>query len=176
MSAWKGVVGTGFTADAFDAYVDGVQLGAWSPEFVVLHNTAIPTLADWHKVPGARRMQGLVSYYRDDQKWSGGPHLFVADDLIWVFTPLTVPGVHAPSWNGVAWGVETVGDYAKEQLTAAVRGNLVRALAALHRRGELDPDDLKLHKQDPKTTHKGCPGVYLASVRDEIVSEVKGLL
>ena len=24
-----------------------------------------------------------------------GPHLFVADDLIWVFTPLPTPGIHS---------------------------------------------------------------------------------
>lgn len=61
-------------------------------------------------------MQNLQSYYRDTMKWSGGPHLFVADDLVWAFTPLTVPGVHSPSWNNVSWGVELVGDYSTEQI------------------------------------------------------------
>ncbi|HEV2715317.1 MAG TPA: hypothetical protein VGU64_08645, partial [Terriglobales bacterium] len=74
------------------------------------------TFADWHKHSGEERMRALERYYRDENHWSGGPHLFVADDLMWVFTPLNVPGVHSPSWNRVAWGVELVGDYDKEPL------------------------------------------------------------
>jgi len=106
MPAWKGIVGKGFTPDDFAAYVAGLTFTAWRPSFVVLHNTAVPTFAQWHSVPGTTRMQNLQSYYRDTQKWSGGPHLFVADDLIWVFTPLTdreytlLPGTSFPGvWN-----------------------------------------------------------------------------
>ena len=69
----------------------------------------------------------LLMHYRNP------PHLFVADDLIWVFTPLTVAGVHSPSWNDVAWGVEMVGEYDIETFGDAVRDNTVSALAALHR-------------------------------------------
>ena len=45
-------------------------------------------------------MRNLEAYYRDEQDWSAGPHLFVADDLIWVFTPLRTSWVHSPSWDG----------------------------------------------------------------------------
>jgi hypothetical protein len=123
-----------------------------------LHNTQIPTLAQWHSESGKARMNGFVEYYRDEQGWSAGPHLFVADDVIWVFTPLSTPGVHAPSWNRVAWGVELVGDYDNEAMPDALRENAVSALAALHVLGNLDPATLKLHKEDPLTTHKSCPG------------------
>ena len=81
MPNWKGIVGKGFAADDFVAYVQTVSLTNWYPQFVVVHNTCIPKLADWHKVPGLTRMSNLQSYYRDTQHWSGGPHLFVADDL-----------------------------------------------------------------------------------------------
>src|SRR5882757_7241114 len=87
--AWKGIVGQGYTKEAFGDYVKGLTFGLWRPSFVVLHNTAVPTFAQWHDVPGAQRMQNLQSYYRDTQRWSAGPHLFIADDLIWVFNPLT---------------------------------------------------------------------------------------
>src|SRR6266851_1193049 len=110
MAQWKGIVGHGFTPEEFDHYVASLIFGAWRPQFVVLHNTASPRLSQWHSVPGVQRMRGLETYYRDTQGWSAGPHLFVADDLIWVFTPLTTSGVHAPSWNHVSWGVEMVGD------------------------------------------------------------------
>lgn len=158
MPRWKGIVGEGFTPAAFDAYVRQLAFGAWRPSFVVLHNTEVPRFSDWHRVPGKRRMEGLARYYRDDQGWSAGPHLFVADDLIWVFTPLTTSGVHSPSWNGISWGVEMVGDYRAELLDRRVRDNTVHALATLHSVLGLDPQKLRLHKEDPGTTHRGCPG------------------
>jgi len=161
MASWKGIVGTGFHQEDFKDYVAGLSFANWRPSFVVLHNTGIPTFAQWHDVPGATRMQNLQSYYRDTQGWSGGPHLFVADDLIWVFTPLTVPGVHSPSWNSLSWGVELVGDYSKEQMVPALRSNAISALATLHGALGLTPSTLRLHREDPLTTHL-CPGATVS--------------
>jgi hypothetical protein len=158
MPAWKGIVGRSFTAADFSTYLATVIFSSWRPQFVVVHNTFIPKLADWHSVPGATRMIGLQAFYRDQQKWSAGPHLFVADDLIWAFTPLNTPGVHSPSWNAISWGVEMVGDYSTEPFGPAVRDNAVAALAGLHKLVGLDPRTLHLHKEDPLTTHKQCPG------------------
>jgi hypothetical protein len=174
MDTWKGIVGRGFSAEAFDAYVFSLTFMGWTPQFVVLHNTADPTLAHWHDVPGDSRMRGLEDYYRDTQKWSAGPHLFVADDLIWVFTPVTTSGVHSPSWNSISWGVELVGDYSVEPLSAQVRQNATAALATLHRVAQLDPSTLRLHKEDPLTTHKGCPGDNI--VKADVISWVQGAL
>lgn len=153
---WKGIVGKGFTSADFIDYVFQIKMGVWHPNFVVLHNTYMPKLSQWHSVPGEQRMKNLEVYYRDQQKWSGGPHLFVADDLIWVFTPLTMPGVHSPSWNQISWGVEMVGDYDTEPFT--IQDNVIAALATLHKFGKLNPSLLKFHKEDPRTTHKECPG------------------
>ena len=98
MPVWKGIIGKGFTAIDFSEYVKTVVFDTWRPQFVVLHNTAVPTFAQWHNVSGEQRMKNLESFYRDTQKWSAGPHLFVADDLIWVFTPLNtnVKGTVSP--------------------------------------------------------------------------------
>src|SRR6516225_6793718 len=166
---WQGIIGQGFTADDFDGYVSTVSLVSWQPEFIVLHNTAIPTLSDWHSVPGEVRMRNLESYYRDELHWSAGPHLFVADDLIWVFTPLNVPGVHSPSWNSISWGVEVVGNYAVEWFDSAVRDNAMSALASLHAIVGLDPNTLRLHKEDPKTTHD-CPGKNI--IKAEVIQGI----
>jgi hypothetical protein len=97
MPAWKGIVGRGFTAPDFQQYVQTIKLTAWRPQFIVLHNTFISRLADWHQVSGEQRIQNLQHYYRDVQGWSAGPHLFIADDLIWAFTSLDTPGGHSPS-------------------------------------------------------------------------------
>jgi hypothetical protein len=158
MGTWKGIIGQGFTSDQFDEYVSTVSFGAWRPQFVVLHNTAVPKLSDWHSVSGADRMRNLANFNQNIQHWSAGPHLFVADDLIWVFTPLNVAGVHSPSWNSISWGVEMVGDYQVEAFDAQVRDNVAAALASLHAILGLDPNTLHFHKEDPKTTHKTCPG------------------
>ena len=110
-------------------------------------------------------MKNLVSYYRDEQHWSAGPHLFVADDEILAFTPLTVPGTHTPSWNSMSWGVETVGNFDAEAFEGSVRENLIATLASLHALMGWDPANyvrgssgLHFHKEDKATTYKDCPG------------------
>jgi peptidoglycan hydrolase-like protein with peptidoglycan-binding domain len=158
MTQWKGIVGKGFSPLEFQAYVNQLTFGAWRPSFVVLHNTSEPRLSQWHSTPGEQRMLNLQDYYKNTEHWSAGPHLFVADDKIWVFTPLTVSGVHSPSWNAFSWGVEMVGEYEEEAFSPAVRENTIDALATLHAAIGLDPASLRFHKEDPLTTHKECPG------------------
>ena len=170
MPNWKGIVGTNFNAADFDHYIATVQFNAWRPQFVVLHNTAVPKLSDWHNVSGSARMRGLADFYQNQQKWSAGPHLFVADDFIWVFTPLNVSGVHSPSWNNIAWGVEMVGDYEVEAFDPSVRENVLSALTSMHATLGLDPNTLRLHKEDPLTTHN-CPGKNI--VKAEIISGIQ---
>src|SRR5438477_12996187 len=92
MANWKGIIGRGFRPQEFKDYVGTLSFGDWRPQFIVLHNTSAPKLSQWHSHPGEERMRNLEAYYRDEQGWSAGPHLFVADDLIWAFTPLTTSG------------------------------------------------------------------------------------
>lgn len=171
MVEWKGIVAKGFTPDDFDKYVSNLNLDAWQPSFVVLHHTEIPRISDWHAIPGVERMRNFEKYYRDEMGWSAGPHLFVADDLIWVLTPLTTPGVHSPSWNSMAWGVEMIGNYSEEPLNPGVYNNSIRALVALHSRLNLDPATLRFHKEDDKTDHKDCPGVRI--VKTTVIDDIR---
>jgi hypothetical protein len=53
--------------------------------------------------------------------------------------------------------VELVGDYSKEQMNPDLLANAVSAIATLHGALGLDPSTLKLHREDPLTTHI-CPG------------------
>lgn len=171
---WQGIVGRPMSPAEFASYVDALVMRDWKPQFVVVHNTGIPTFSAWHRVPGATRMRALESYYRDDQKWSAGPHVFVADDFIWPFTPLYTHGVHAPSWNDVAWGVESVGDWNKESVPPALYSNLVSTLVTLHRKGVLNPSTIRFHKEDPLTEHKVCPGSKL--VKPTLIVDVLRLM
>jgi len=170
---WTTPICKRFSAADFDAYVRGLTITAWRPSFVVLHNSYDPTLSVrvpgrdfWPDFPGDSHMRGFVKYYRDELKWHAGPHLFVEPEGIWVFTPLTAPGVHSPSWNAVSWGVEMIGDFSLEQLPEGMRANLASGLATLHRAAGLEPSTLRLHHQDPATTHRDCPGssIVLADV------------
>jgi hypothetical protein len=161
MPAWKGIVGRSFAPEGFAAYLKTLSWDDWQPQFIVLHNTGEPTLAQRPEGLTYQHILGLQSYYRDEQGWSGGPHLFVDDRQIWVFTPLTVPGVHSPSWNSLALGVEMLGDYDSEEFDsgrgAQVRDNAVAAIAILSAALGLDPETMRLHREDPKTDHH-CPG------------------
>ena len=158
---WKGIVGISYTVEEFDSYCHALRWSGWRPSFVVLHNTASPSLQQRPNGLTHQHILNLEKFYRDDQKWSAGPHLFVDDRQIWVFTPLTVSGVHSPSYNKLALGVEMLGDYDKEEFNTGrglkVQKNSVAAIATLSAVLGLDPDTMKLHKEDSRTTHQ-CPG------------------
>ncbi len=168
---WRGIVGKGFTIPQFEQYLSALKFTTWRPRFVVVHNTAAPTREQWMhgKTPPHQRILNLENYFKNERKWSAGPHLFVAPDLIWVFTPLTVPGVHSPSWNGISWGVEVVGDFDREDFEPSKR-NTVAALALMHSTRGLDPNTLRFHKEDPKTTH-ACPGKNM--VKSKLIASIE---
>jgi hypothetical protein len=161
--AWKGIVGQNFTPDEFREYVAGLSWDDWQPEFIVLHHTAVPSLAQRpHGFNGAS-MSGLTRYYRDELGWRSGPHLFVDDQPagIWVFTTLTTPGVHAKSFNSRSLGLEMLGNYDVEDFGsgrgALVRDNAVAAIAILSAALGIAPDTMMCHRDEPNTT-KSCPG------------------
>lgn len=175
--AWKEIVGSAFNVKDFDVYCHGLAWNAWRPSFIVLHNTDVPSLSQRPNGFTKTHMQNLVGYYRDEQGWSAGPHLFVDDKQIWVFTPLTMSGVHSPKWNKLALGVEMLGDYDKDSFTTGrglqVRRNAVAAIATLSAVLGLDPMSMKLHREDPLTTH-ACPGTNVRKL--EVIQEVQDLI
>jgi len=161
---WKPIVGRLFTPHAFESYVASLQFGLWRPQFIVVHNTSAPDLKTWEgwqqrkpPVTDEKWAQNLVGYYRDQQHWSGG---------------------HSPAWNSISWGIETVGEFEREPFAGPVRDNLISALATLHAAAGLSPlpylighHGLHFHKEDPKTTHKSCPGRNM--VKAELVAAVQ---
>jgi len=178
MAKWKGIVGEAFTPEEFREYVAGLTWGSWWPDFIVLHHTAIPSLAQRPDGFNQGSMSGLTRYYRDELGWSAGPHLFVDDHQIWVFTPLTTPGVHAKSFNSRSLGVEMLGNYDVEAFNsgrgALVRDNAVAAIAILTAALGIDPASMVGHRDEPSTT-KTCPGgnvdteAFIWAVRDYLV-------
>jgi hypothetical protein len=158
---WKRIDGRGMDVPQFRAHVATLQFTTWRPSFMTLHNTAAPTLEQWKAYPAEKRIRNLEAYYRDQMGWSAGPHAFVAHDKIWLFTPFTTPGVHTPSWNGTALGIELVGDYAREDDDRGdgfkAKMNCVAVFGELHMKLGLNPETIRLHKEDTRTDHD-CPG------------------
>lgn len=183
--SWRGIVGRSFTPDAFEQYVASLRFNLWRPRFIVVHNTSVPDTKTWQgwqsrnpPMTDEHWAQNLVGYYRDQQHWQAGPHLFVTPAGILAFSPLIGPGTHSPAWNSISWGVETVGEFETDPFTGAVRDNLVAALAILHAAAGLSPlpyalgaQGLHLHKEDPLTTHKHCPGKNI--VKADLVAAVQ---
>lgn len=179
-----------FSQEDFRRYVATLAWPTWRPSKIVWHNTAAPSLAQWIKsadadrfnglVPGTTRIGNLERFFRDNQGWSGCPHLFVANDLIWVMNPLTARGTHSPSFNTTALGIEMVGDFAAEDDDAGeglrVKRNTIFASAVLCQALGLDPQSaIYLHKQDPRTTHD-CPGIDIARDKISMIAEVCDLM
>jgi hypothetical protein len=175
------IVGQRFTLIEFASYLKKNvaprlrKSGNWKPQFIVLHHTGIPSISQRPRGFTNDNMPSLARYYGINQGWRTGPHLFVDQNGIWVFTPLTQSGTHSPSWNRMAWGIEQLGDYTKESYDAGqgekIRDNAVGAIAILSIAINLNVDTLHFHFEDPRTTHKSCPGS--ACKKADVISKVK---
>ena len=172
------IIGKSFTPAEFALYVKGLNLlnRGWTGKFCVLHNTSVPSLAQRPDGFTYQQMLNLASYY-EGLGWHAGPHLFVDDKAIWVFSPLNLLGVHSPSWNHESYGVEQLGEYETEEYGGSVRGSAVRAnavaaMAILCHAVGIDSHSMRLHKEDPLTTHKSCPGHFCADTKEDIMDRV----
>jgi hypothetical protein len=94
-----------------------------------------------------------------------------------VFTPLIVSGTHSPSWNKVALGIEMLGDFETEAFDSGrgleVRKNAVAALATVSAILGIAPDTMRLHREDPLTTH-ACPGKNVRKL--DVIQAVQDLI
>jgi GH24 family phage-related lysozyme (muramidase) len=183
MAAWKGgFTGEHFSVEDFKDYVEALTI-PWHPQGVVLHNTDAPNLAQARATKGGypQRVRNIAPHYKN-QGWSGGPHLFVCEDRnIYTGTPLKEKGTHSPSWNGTYWGLEMMADFDLGQDDddagpgLAVKETACWVIAILLNKLGLPANNttIKLHKEDPRTTHK-CPGADI--IKADIVERVSTYL
>jgi hypothetical protein len=176
-----------YTADEFEGWLLNAfafdPARDWRPRFVVLHNTSEPTIAQRPHGFTAQHMVNIRDGYESKTPpWHAGPHVFVDQNGVWLFSDMRAPGVHSPSWNGESWGMELLGEYEVEAAQtgpgAAIVANAVRALAAMHLKARLDSSTIHLHKWDPKTDHKSCPGrnIDLGDVQHRVHNRVIELM
>lgn len=154
-------IGKGLTREEFTTYVQSYAFGSIPPDFVILHHTAIPgsVAAPYpgHKTQWDSGEEGLTEaqiytkrlkkltnikeYYRTEHQWSRGPHLFIDDKWIWLFTPMDTPGIHAKEGNRYteqgklhySVGIEVVGYYENVTWPGPVLANVGHAVAELRR-------------------------------------------
>jgi hypothetical protein len=169
------LVGIGFTVADFKQYLDTLQLKGWKPSFFVLHNTTIPSLQGLPNGFSESGIVNLINFYTKVQGWKGAPHLIIDDKKIWVMNALIKPGIHSPSWNKSSLGIVMLGDYDTEELNTGrgkeVLENTIAAIAFLEKKFGINPDSIKFHKEDPKTTHSNCPGKNVE--KEMIITESK---
>lgn len=176
---WGGIVGERVSVLDIREVVRAIDWSKWRPDFIVLHNTAAPSLDDRPTGFTRQHMLNLEKYYRDDKGWPSGPHFFVDDFGIWLFSPMNKPGTHSPSWNSRSIGIEMLGDYNRESFTYG-RGNVVATntaylIAALSGHLGFSPNAWKFHMEDPRTTHD-CPGKNARNARGTLTATIGNLM
>lgn len=156
-------IGTPLTLVEFVAYVKVYNFGSIPPDQLVIHNTANPD-ASWASLgtsdstwwdrdeaglsPTAirnkrqKQLDAIKAYYVG-LEWSAGPHLFVDERWIWLFTPMAEIGIHAKEGNSYrdttghlhyTIGIETVGWFGRNGWPPAMQALLSGAVRALRDR------------------------------------------
>jgi hypothetical protein len=154
--------GRPFTAPEFAAYISTYDIGTIPPDFVVIHNSAIPD-ASWarYRTDGStwwdrdesglsettiknkrnKQLDGIKNYYKA-LGWPAGPHLFIDERWIWLFTPLRQVGIHAAEGNSYtvggrlhySVGVEMIGYFGRSTYHPQQSVLLRAALTAIRNR------------------------------------------
>lgn len=139
------------TLNEFQEYVLKFNFGSTLPSKLVIHHTWKPTKERW---AGEKTILALKKYY-EGKGWPVGPHIFVAEDGIWLFTPMNQDGIHATSLNPNSIGIEVVGDYDEEKWSGTTKINALGAIKSLMNRLNLTNKNIYFHRD---VSSKSCPG------------------
>jgi len=150
------------TIEQFVKHVEGLTFPKGMPNRIFLHHTWRPTRETW---AGIKTIMGMKAYYEkqrwyDEQGrlhegWTAAPHVFVADDGIWLFSDLNYDGVGVAGHNRDSLHVEMVGDFDVSLPDGPTWTNTVAVLGALCERINLPATQFNFHR-DYST--KTCPG------------------
>lgn len=135
----------------FEDYIRDYYFGSRPANKLVIHHTWRPTKEQWQ---GQKSINGLKAYY-ERKGWPAGPHLFIADDGIWLFSPMRKNGIHASKLNHRSVGIEVVGDYDGVKWEGQTYYNALGAIKALTDRLNLSENDIYFHRD---VSPKSCPG------------------
>jgi hypothetical protein len=156
-------IGKALTAEEFIAYVRDYDFGPIPPDFVVLHHSGIPSTRHaryqdpkfdvWDggeeglsdeaiTARRLRKLNNIKEYYRTAPalEWDRGPHLYIDDRYIYLFSPMAEEGIHARWGNGFtdgrgnfhySIGIEVFGYYEQVRWPEPVARLVGVAVAAL---------------------------------------------
>ncbi|MFH0838389.1 MAG: peptidoglycan recognition family protein [Patescibacteria group bacterium] len=141
----------------FISYIATYNFGTQPADKLVIHHTWRPAKDKWG---GASSIQGLKRYY-EGKGWPAGPHLFVAEDGIWLFSPMRLDGIHAGSLNHRSIGIEVVGDYDNEKWTGKTKENALGVIKSLMNQLGIDKQNIFFHRD---VSSKSCPGKTITKV------------
>ncbi|MBN2306466.1 N-acetylmuramoyl-L-alanine amidase [Candidatus Peregrinibacteria bacterium] len=147
----------------FRDYIASYDFGVQPPDKLVIHHTWRPVKDKW---AGARSIEGLKRYY-DGKGWPAGPHLFVADDGIWLFSPMNKDGIHTSKLNHRSIGIEVVGDYDNEKWAGQTKYHALGVIKLLMLQLKIDRQNVFFHRE---VSSKTCPGT--AITKDWLFSEL----
>jgi len=160
------------TKNEFDEYCRTKDFGSLPPGEIVLHHTFRPTAETWRGLPTLK----ILQKYYEGLGWSAGPHIFVAEDGIWLFSDMRNVGIHAGLGNAT-WlknrrkiggyfvrnakllkysvGVEVVGNFDEKVWEGKTLKNAISCICSLKKRLGLSNKNIRFHREfSPKT----CPG------------------
>ncbi|MGH2542956.1 MAG: N-acetylmuramoyl-L-alanine amidase, partial [Ardenticatenaceae bacterium] len=156
-------IGKALTANEFTKYVESYNFGSIPPDYIVVHHTARPytihaamgpTTGAWEageaglneeqiKKKRLRQVEGMKNYYAREMGWERGPHLFIDDRYIYLFTPMYEIGIHASQGNSYrdaqghlhySIGIEVIGYYERVQWPEQTARLVGHAIAVLKRK------------------------------------------
>jgi len=145
------ILGEKFQPDEFEEHVARYNFGVYPANKLVVHHTWRPEKDQWD---GAQTLKNIKTYY-EGKGWYAGPHLFIAEDGIWTFTPMRENGIHASKLNYRSIGIEVVGNYDVVKWSGKTKTNALKAIKILMEKLELSTEDLYFHRD---VTSKSCPG------------------
>lgn len=148
----------------FKNYLTDYDFGPQRPNKLVIHHTWKPTVETWK---GEMSILGLKNYY-EGKGWPAGPHLFIAEDGIWLFSPMNKDGIHAAELNPGSIGIEVVGDYDIKKWEGETKKNALGSIKALMDRLLLTDRNIFFHRD---VSAKSCPG--WAITKEWLMSELR---
>lgn len=170
------IIGKNLNQPDFAKYVEEKDFGKIPPTKLVIHHTWKPTKAEWK---GEKTLFGIKNYY-EGKGWKAGPHLFIADDGVWLFTDMYDVGIHAGagnagySWGRLKWysiGIEVVGDYDNAKWDGKTKSNALFVIKTLRDKLGIANDDITFHRDWTNT--KSCPGWSIT--KEWLAAELKKL-
>ena len=118
--------------EVFYKYVWGIKRYPWSRKInrIILHHTS-SSLKSW------QNSGSMLHYWRlyESRGWKAGPHLFITEDSVWLFTPIRKQG--KASTKGINRGsihIEIVGRYFKDYPSAKTSELVANVLSVLTRK------------------------------------------